>query len=62
MKLLYNEEECFCTKTKFLHFNVTLIIFAKISILGVWKGFEYDFELASKVKDVSFLNQFEHRR
>ena len=32
------------------------------SILDVWKGFEYASELSSKVKDVSFLNQFEYQR
>ena len=38
------------------------IIFAKTSIFGVWQGPEYVSELASKVKDVSFLNQFEYQR
>ena len=28
--------------------------------LGVWQGSEYASELASKVRDVSFLNQFEY--
>ena len=37
-------------------------IFVKTSILDVWQGSEYASELASKVKDVSFLNQFEHQR
>ena len=36
-------------------------IFAKSSILNVWQGFEYASELASKVKDVSFLNQFKYQ-
>ena len=31
-------------------------IFVKTSILNVWKGSEYAYELSSKVKDVSFLN------
>ena len=31
-------------------------IFVKTSTLDVWQGFEYISELASKVKDVSFLN------
>ena len=34
-------------------------IFVKASILDVWQGSEYASELASKVTDVSFLNQFE---
>ena len=34
----------------------------KTSILDVWQGSEYDAELASKVKDVSILNQFEYQR
>ena len=38
------------------------IIFAKTSILDVWQGSEYASELASKVKDISFLNQFEYQR
>ena len=29
------------------------------SIFDVWQGSEYASELSSKVKDVSFLNQFE---
>ena len=37
-------------------------IFVKTSILDIWQGSEYASELASKVKDVSFLNQFEHQR
>ena len=37
-------------------------IFAKSSILDVWQGSEYASELASKIKDVSFLNQFKYQR
>ena len=37
-------------------------IFVKTSILDVWQGSEYASELASKVTDVSFLNQFEYQR
>ena len=37
-------------------------ICAKTSILDVWEGSQYNAELASKVKDVSFLNQFEDKR
>ena len=37
-------------------------IFAKTSILDVWQGSEYVSELVSKVKDVSFLNQFKYQR
>ena len=37
-------------------------ICAKTSILDVWQGSEYAPELASKVKDVSFLIQFEYQR
>ena len=33
-------------------------IFVKISILDVWQGSEYASELASKVSDVLYLNQF----
>ena len=36
-------------------------IFAKISMLDIWQGSGYAFELASDVEDVSFLNQFEYR-
>ena len=37
-------------------------ILAKTSILDVWQGSEYASELASKVKDLSFLNQFKYQR
>ena len=37
-------------------------IFAKTSNLDVWQGAEYASELASKVKDVLFLNQSEYQR
>ena len=37
-------------------------IFAKASILDVWQASEYGFELASKIKDVSFLNQKERAK
>ena len=37
-------------------------IFVKTSILDVWQDSEYASELASKVKDVPFLNQFEYQR
>ena len=37
-------------------------IFAKTSILDVCQGSEYGSELASKVKDISFLNQFKFQR
>ena len=36
-------------------------ICAKTSTLDVWRGSEYASELASKVKDISFLNQFEYQ-
>ena len=36
-------------------------IFAEISILDVWQGSEYASELASKIKDVLFLNQFKYQ-
>ena len=36
--------------------------FAQTSILDVWQGSEYAFELASKVKDASFLIQFKYQR
>ena len=37
-------------------------IFSKTFILDIWQGSEYASELASKVKDVSFSNQFEYQR
>ena len=37
-------------------------IFAKNSFLGVWQSSEYASELASKVKGVSFLDQFKYKR
>ena len=37
-------------------------ICAKASILDIWQGSEYASELASKLKDVSFWNQFEYQR
>ena len=36
--------------------------FCKIYIWDVWQVSEYASELASKVKNVSFLNQFEYQR
>ena len=37
-------------------------IFSKALILDVWQVSEYVSELASKVRDVSFLNQFKYQR
>ena len=37
-------------------------IFAKTTILDVWQGSEYASELAFKVKDALFLNQFKYQR
>ena len=37
-------------------------IFVKTSILDVLQDSEYAFELASKITNVSFLNQFEYQR
>ena len=37
-------------------------IFARTSILDVWQGSEYASELAPKVKDISFLHQFNDTR
>ena len=37
-------------------------ICVKTPILDVWQVSEYASEFASKVKDVSFLNQFEYQR
>ena len=37
-------------------------IFVKTSIFDIWQGSEYTSELAFKVTDVSFLNQFEYQR
>ena len=36
-------------------------IFLKTSNLLVWQGSQYTSELASKVKDISFLNQFKYQ-
>ena len=36
-------------------------IFPKTSILDVWQGSEYASELASKVKNVLFLNQLKYQ-
>ena len=36
-------------------------IFVQTSILDIWQGSEYASELASKVKDLSFLKQFEYQ-
>ena len=38
------------------------IIFAKTSTFDVWQDSEYVSELTSRVKDVSFLNQFKYQR
>ena len=48
--------------TKIVTKEKPFTIFVKASILDVWQGSEYASELASKVKDVSFLNQFEYQR
>ena len=37
-------------------------IFVKTSILDVWQSSGYASEFASKVTDVSFLNQFEYQK
>ena len=37
-------------------------ICSKTFILDIWQGSEYASELASKVKYVSFSNQFEYQR
>ena len=37
-------------------------IFVEASILDIWQSPEYASELASKVTDVSCLNQFEYQR
>ena len=47
---------------KILKNEKPLTIFAKTSILNVWQGSKYAFELTSKVKDASFLNQFKYQR
>ena len=43
------------------HSQEPFTIFVKTSFLDVWQGSEYASELASKVTDVSFLNQFEYQ-
>ena len=40
----------------------SLTIFARTSIFDVWQGSEYASELVSKLKNVSFLNQFKYQR
>ena len=45
--------------SKIVKYEKPFTIFVKTFILDVWQGFEYASELASKVTDVSFLNQFE---
>ena len=40
----------------------SLTIFVKTFIWNVWQGSVDAFELASKVMDVPFLNQFEYQR
>ena len=39
-----------------------LTICEKTSILDIWQGSKYASELASKLKDVSFVNQFEYQK
>ena len=57
-----------CQASKMEHFAKIVknykpfTICAKTSILDVWKGSECASELASKVKGVWFLNQFEYQR
>ena len=41
--------------------EMSFTIFAKTSILDFWQGSQYASELASKVKNVSFLNQFKYQ-
>ena len=61
-----NSESCQKSKmepfAKIVKNENPFIIFVKTSILDVWQGSEYASELASKVTDVSFLNQFEYQR
>ena len=37
-------------------------VFGKTSLPDIWQGSEYASELASKVKDAAFLNQFTYQR
>ena len=60
-----NSESCQTSKMKLFAKNgqkLKAVICTKTSILDVWQGSEYASEFASKVKDVSFLNQFEYQR
>ena len=61
-----NSESCQTSKIKLFAKIVKnekpFTIFVKTAILLVWQGSEYASELASKVKDVSFLDQFEYQR
>ena len=61
-----NSEFCQASKMEIFAKTVKkenpLIKFVKTSILDVWQGPGYVSELASKVMDVSFLNQYECQR
>ena len=61
-----NSESCQTSKMEFFAKIVKnykpFNIFAKTSILDIWQASEYASELASKFKNVSFLNQFEYQR
>ena len=48
--------------TKVVKNEKPFTIFEKTSILDIWQGSEYASEMGSKVKDVSFLNQFKCQR
>ena len=61
-----NSESCHTSKMELFAKTVKnekpFTIFVKSSILDVWQGSEYASELASKVKDASFLNQVKCQR
>ena len=57
MKLLCNEEECFCTKTELLNFKITLSL-AKLDMVGsrlVSNGLIFSDDIQVNILLVTFL-------
>ena len=57
MKLLYNEEEKFCTKTEFLNFRLTLPL-AKLDMIGARLGLNasiFSGDTPVDIQSVTFL-------
>ena len=61
-----NSESCQTSKmelsAKIVKNEMPFTMFVKTYIMDAWQASEYASELASKVTDVSFLNQFEYQR